>query len=193
MLPQQLTRAQASSVRSIPARRSFLEEPVDRASGDAQFACYRRGPQTAIRKRLDALAVKAGLATRVDTLALGHRDALELALAADIGLEGGKDGQHAIEGASRSCRGIDALLDDFEVGPGLFYLVSDIGEVPHRAPQPVQPRHDKRVSLAQNRKDLLQLGATLALRAARLLFEDDAHARQVQCVPLHGEVLVRCR
>ena len=124
-------------------------------------------------------------------MALCHGDTLELAFAADIGLKGGKDGQHAIEGAPCCARGVDALLDDFEVRTGLLDLVGDIGEVPHRAAQPVQAGDDKRVSLAQDGEDPLQLGAAVALRTARLLLEDWVRTGTLKRLPLQGEVLIR--
>jgi len=55
-------------------------------------------------------------------------------------VKGSKNRLHAIEGASCSCRRVDALLDDFEVGPCLLDLVGNIGEVSDRAPQPIQAR-----------------------------------------------------
>src|SRR5262249_49919814 len=122
-----------------------------------------------------------------------HSDTLELALATHVSLKGSEDRQHAIEGASRCGRGIDALLDDFEVGPCLLDLVSNIGEVPHGASQPVQPRDNERVAFTQDGEDLLQLGAAVALRAARLLLENGPHPSALQRLALQGEVLVRGR
>jgi len=42
----------------------------------------------------------------------------EVPIPANIGFESGNDGQHAIDGTTRSYRGVDASLDGFEVCPG---------------------------------------------------------------------------
>ena len=56
-----------------------------------------------------------------------------------------------------------------------------LGEVPHRAPQPVQPRDDEAVAFTQNGEDFLQLCAAIALRAARLLLEDGNLMTESEC------------
>jgi hypothetical protein len=72
----------------------------------------------------------------------------------------------------------------------LLDLVSDVGEVAHGAPQPIQARDDERVTFTQDGEDLLQLGAAVALRAARLLLKNDAHTSELQRLTLQSEVLV---
>jgi hypothetical protein len=77
------------------------------------------------------------------------------------------------------------------VRPCLLDLVGDIGEVPHRAPQPTGD--DESVAFAQDREDLLQLGATVALRAIGLLLENGVHAGALKRRALQGEILIRGR
>src|SRR5262249_22368655 len=101
----------------------LAEEPVNRAAGHPQLAGNGCPPPPAGDQLLHPQSVEALLAAPVRALALRHRDALELPLAAHVGFKGSEDGQHAEECPASGARSIDALFEDLEVCSCLLDLM----------------------------------------------------------------------
>src|SRR5262245_59686389 len=87
---------------SPPARRYVLQEPVHRAAGHPQLAGDSSRAEAIAGEFLDAHPIEARSAAPVHALPLRQRDPFQLTLAADVGLEGREDGQHAVKSAA--CR-----------------------------------------------------------------------------------------
>jgi hypothetical protein len=64
-------------------------------------------------------------------------------------------------------------------------LVCNVREIAERSTEPIQPRHNKRITLHQHLKGELQLSAAVAFRAGALFLDDDG-----AMVPLKSGLLI---
>lgn len=118
------------------------------------------GRQLANRLRIDAW-----LAAFINASRLGCRDALRLALLAQVRLELCEHPQHVKERLAGGRRRIDRLLGSLERYAPALQLVDDVLQILHRARQPVDTRDDQGVAFAQEVEQDLQLGPPAAIRA----------------------------
>ena len=107
----------------------LAQDPVDRHPRYAERPRDDGGSIAGGGQGDDPIPTDAWLGTGVDTGLLREGDAIGLSFTPHVGLELREHRQHAEKRATGRGRGIDALLDNPQMGTGFLDLVNDVGEV----------------------------------------------------------------
>lgn len=102
------------------------------------------------------------------TARFGGGDSLELALTPEIGFEFSEHAKHVQEGLACRAAGVDGLLGRLESDAALLQCVHDVLQILDAARQAIDPRHNQRVTPAEEIEQRRQLGAAGTAGAARL-------------------------
>src|SRR5262249_37312212 len=182
-------RRKSMTLSSDIGSRSLLREPqhpIDRRAADTEAAGDLRTFDTFGIKRADLLG--ASLCGRHPTLVLagglGRGDAVALALQHQASLELGNRTDHRENQLSGRCPGI-GKVQDLQARPLGLDPLSDLQQLPGRAPQPIEPSDGQHVAFAQPIEDLVEL-RTLG-DARHLLLEDPLGAGVFELAQLRGK------
>jgi hypothetical protein len=118
----------------------FSDNAIDRHERNAQGSCCGCRALTRRNQIENGAPVDARFSACVDTGPFRACNALRVEISARVGFELREDRQHSEEGATCRCRGIDALLENAQMGASILDLVGDVGEVSQRPAEPIQSR-----------------------------------------------------
>ena len=94
----------------------------------------------------DLLIVEFSFCAEFNTIGFGTGDTVSGAFLDKVALKFTNGREHVKQQASRGAGCIDILVEDHQVDFLGFNLFCDIGEITHRARQPVEARHKKLVA-----------------------------------------------
>ena len=109
---------------------------------------------------LDGFHVDHGWAAAIGGALLRHGDPLGLALAAQVGLELGKDAEYVEERLAGSARGVHGLFGGSEMGALVLECRDNGLEITHRARQAVDARDHQRLAGMDEIEDGPELGTS---------------------------------
>ena len=150
-----------------------LQRPIDGFPATAELPGNRRGAQALFAQSLHFGGHHLALAALADALGLGAGDAVHLALAAELSHELPDRAHDSEEQAARWRLGLDVLVQDLQSCALRLERLRDRDEVGDAARQAIEARDDQYVFLLNEVEQDLQLLATFALCARRLLRADD--------------------
>jgi hypothetical protein len=134
--------------------------------------------------------VDGWLAPTIDAALFGCRNAFELPLTSQVGLELSKDAKHIQKRFASGVARVDWLLGSFECDVVCFEIMDNVLQILDAASETIDPGNNKRVTWPQKREQVCQLRSS-PTSGCRSLFRphDITPGRPERCL-LDGEILV---